>query len=440
MTETIPIKISRKVFNKVYLPHLTNYARVQIFYGGSSSGKSVYLAQRTVMDTLKGGRNYLVCRAVAKTLKKSAFQEVKKVITAWGLWAEFSKNESDLTITCNNGYQILFAGLDDVEKLKSITPAKGVLTDIWLEEATEAEENDIKQLMKRQRGGSEETPKRFTMSFNPILQSHHIYLTYFSDIGWTDEQTEYTSESLTILKTTYKDNRFLTAADIQDLENEKDAYFYNVYTLGNWGVLGDVIFTNWKIADLLDPASEYYLPEEQRTYRKHGLDFGFSSDPAAMPATHYDKKRKYIYIYGELYELGLTNDVLARQVKEMIGQDRVTCDSAEPKSIQELRMYGVNAHGAKKGKDSVLHGVQWLQQQIIIIDKRCVKSKLEIQQYQWKKDKDGKSIRQPTEKNNHIIDALRYAYEDDMITIPISMKATVRNYISGGQQERRFGG
>lgn len=415
MTDKTKVRISRKVFNRAYLPHLKNYARVQIYFGGSSSGKSVFLAQRVVLDLLAGGRNYLICRAVARTLKKSVFQEVKKVITAWGLWREFDKNESDLTITCGNGYQALFAGLDDVEKLKSITPAKGVLTDIWLEEATEAEENDIKQLMKRQRGGSEDTPKRFTLSFNPILQTHPIYINYFSDIAWADDQKEYISDGLTILKTTYKDNKFLTEQDRKDLESEKDKYFYDVYTLGNWGVLGDVIFTNWIVADLSDPESEYHLPEAQRTNRRNGLDFGFGGAPAGMPVTHYDQNHKRIYFFDELYEYGLTNDLLAVEIKKLIGGDPVICDSAEPKSIVELQNHGVNAVGAQKGKDSVNFGIQWLQQQTLVIDKKCVKTKAEIQQYQWKKDKDGNSMKVPVDKNNHIIDGTRYAYENDMI-------------------------
>jgi phage terminase large subunit len=414
MSQKIPVKINTAVFNPVYRPHLTNFARIQIFYGGSSSGKSVFLAQRAVWDILKGGRNYLITRAVAKTIKRSVFQEVKKVIKKWKLQAEFKINESDLTITCNNEYQILFAGMDDVEKLKSITPAIGEITDVWLEEATEAQKDDVKQLLKRQRGGSEDTPKRLTLSFNPILRSHWIFIEYFSDIGWTDDQKEYTGDGLTILKTTYKDNCFLTTQDHADLEGEKDEYFYNVYTLGNWGVLGDVIFRNWKTADLSDPAAEYYLPDAQRTNKRHGLDFGFAADPAAMPVTHYDKKRKTIYIYGELYEHGLTNDLLAKEVRELIGGDYVICDSAEPKSIAELQAYKVNALAAKKGKDSVNFGIQWLQQQSIVIDKKCVKAQMEIQQYQWKKDKDGNSIKQPVDKNNHLIDGLRYAYENDM--------------------------
>src|SRR5688500_18559488 len=103
-SEAIPVKISRKVFNKVYLPHLTNYERIQILYGGSSSGKSVFLAQRAVWDILRGGRNYLITRAVARTIKRSVFAEVKKVITTWGMLAEFKINETDLTMTCRNGY------------------------------------------------------------------------------------------------------------------------------------------------------------------------------------------------------------------------------------------------------------------------------------------------------------------------------------------------
>jgi phage terminase large subunit len=154
---------------------------------------------------------------------------------------------------------------------------------------------------------------------------------------------------------------------------------------------------------------------DQFTNYRHGGDFGFSSDPAAIVKTHYDKKRKTIYIHDEFYERGLTNDILADETKDMIGTEYIVWDSAEPKSIAELTKYGVNADGAKKGKDSVLFGIQWLQQQTIIIDKYCINARNEFMQYQWKEDKDGMAIRQPIDKNNHIIDALRYAYERDAI-------------------------
>lgn len=413
------IDIGAEWFNPVYISQFDNMARVQIMFGGSSSGKSKFKAQQVIWDVLNdaqnGGRNYLVCRQVGRTIRGSVSQELNRVISEWGLHDFFSINKTDGTITCINGYQVIFAGLDDVEKLKSITPAKGAITDIWVEEATETEQASIKQLMKRQRGGSEKTPKRLHLTFNPILQTGWIFVEYFSGIGWADDQKEYNGPGLSILKTTYKDNKFLTDEDRAGLENEKDEYFYQVYTLGNWGVLGDVIFKNWIVANIDDPDSEYYLPEAQRTNRRNGLDFGFSSDPAAVGVSHYDKKNKRIYFYKELYETELTNDILAERVIEMIGSEPVTCDSSEPKSIAELRKHGVNARGAKKGKDSVNFGIDWMKQQTIIVSPICINMQNELRQYHWKKDAGGNSLKVPVDKNNHLIDGgLRYAYEGDM--------------------------
>jgi phage terminase large subunit len=404
---TTQINIDRKVFNKVYLPHLNNTSRTQIFYGGSSSGKSVFLAQRAVYDVLQGKRNYLVCRQVGRTVRKSVFNEIEKVIADWGLRDLFDVNKSEFTITCENGSQILFSGLDDVEKIKSIIPRQGVITDIWIEEATETERETIKGLYKRQRGGSDDTPKRLTLSFNPIYKTHWIYLEHFATTAWADDQTTYSAPELSIQKTIYKDNRFLTDADKADLENEKDEYFYNVYTLGNWGILGDIIFKNWRVEDLSGMAAQF-------TNHRNGLDFGFSSDPAAMPVTHYDRNHQTIYVYDELYERGLTNDVLAQEITKRIDKQFVTCDSAEPKSIFELQSRGINAIAARKGKDSVNFGIQWLQQQTIVIDSKCLNARAEMSVYHWKQDKDGNAIRQPVDKMNHLIDGLRYAYEDDM--------------------------
>jgi phage terminase large subunit len=403
------VEIDPNVFNPVYLPQLKNMSRIQIVYGGSSSGKSAYKAQQVVIDIMRGGRNYLVCRQVGRTLRGSVVQEISKVIRSWNLTELFDINKTDGTITCTNGYQVLFAGLDDVEKLKSITPASGVLTDVWIEEATEISQDSLKQLMKRQRGGSTKTPKRIHMTFNPILRQHWIYQKYF--VGWMDEQTILTTPELSILKTTYKDNRFLTADDRADLERETDSYYYQVYTLGNWGVLGNVIFTNWTVQDLAGM-------EDMFDNRRNGLDFGFSTDPAAMSISHYDKRHKTVYIFDELYETGLTNDILALRVKERIDKARVICDSAEPKSIAELQRLGVDAQGAKKGKDSVVHGIQWLQQQKVIIDKNCVNTQNEWQMYKWKEDAGGAVVRSgglpvPVDRNNHLIDAIRYAYEED---------------------------
>lgn len=410
-----PWEQDSSLFNEIYYQHLNNETETQIFYGGSSSGKSVFvIGQRTVYDMMNGGRNYLITRQVGRTIRNSVYNEIVKIISEWDLGKSFSVNKSDMVITCSNGYQILFAGLDDVEKLKSITPLKGVITDVVIEEATETEYTSVKQLEKRLRGGSEAIKKRMTLLFNPILQTHWIYKEYFENVGWANDQKEHRSENLSILKTTYKDNKFLTKQDVARLENETDSYYYNVYTLGNWGILGSVIFKNWKVATLDDPKDEHYLPAEQRTNHRSGLDFGYSSDPAAIVVSHYDRMRKTIYIYDELYELGLTNNVLADSAKEKVGENYITCDSAEPKSIAELNQYGVSARAASKGKDSVLHGIQWLQQQTIVLDVECINARNEFQTYKWKEDAGGNAMAVPLDKNNHLIDALRYAYESDM--------------------------
>jgi phage terminase large subunit len=400
----VKLKVSSKIFNKAYIPYLKDNTPTQIFYGGSSSGKSVFLAQRTVLDLMAGGRNYLIVRNVANTIRKSVYNEIIKAISNMKLSSFFSVAKSEMIITCVNGYQMIFCGLDDPEKIKSITPAKGVITDTWIEEATEIEYNAYKQLTKRMRGKSK-VAKRLIMSFNPILQDHWIYKEFFVDV-WDDGKSSYMDDKLSILKTTYKDNRFLSEQDIAALESETDQYFYQVYTLGNWGILGAVIFKNWRVEDLSwlkDIADKF----------NNGLDFGFAEDPAGLTHTHYDRKKKTIYVLDELYSTGLTNDVLAEESKKIISNQLVVCDSAEPKSIKELRQYGVNAIGAKKGKDSVNHGIQWLQQQTIVVDVKCQNTKNELMKYKWKEDKNGNVLPVPVDKDNHLIDALRYAYEDE---------------------------
>ena len=224
--------------NDTYIDWLDKKQATQIFFGGSSSGKSFFLCQKIVIDCLKGV-NWLCCRNVAKTIRNSTYNQIVKTISEMGLNRLFKINKSDMVVTClNNGCQILFNGLDDVEKVKSITPAKGVLERIFIEEATEIKEDAYMQLTKRLRGISR-NDKYIVMAFNPILKSHWIYKKFFS--GWEDNKNSYEDDNVCILKTTYKDNDMLTLEDKDRLENETDPYYYNVYSLGNWGVLGNVI-------------------------------------------------------------------------------------------------------------------------------------------------------------------------------------------------------
>ena len=437
MTE-YQVNIPPEIINPIYRQYLDDKTRTQIYFGGSASGKSVSLAQKAIENILHGGRNWLICRAVQKNNRQSTFAECRKIITTWKLSELFTINKTDMTITCINDYQIIFAGLDDVEKIKSITPLVGVITDIWVEEATQVDDQSkIKQLEKRLRGGGVEN-KCLILSFNPILQTHWIAKEYFAQTGMTWSNTakesatgesiakEYRTDELLIVKTTHWDNEFLTVQDHKQLESEVDEYFYNVYTLGNWGVLGDVIFTNWHVKDLTSMKNTF------DNYR-YGIDFGFSADPATVHQSHYDKRDKIIYITGELYEKGLTNDGLYNAAYPIIGRGFVKADSAEPKSIYELKSKGMHITGAMKGKDSILFGIQWLQQQTIYVDPSCVNTIMELQQYQWKKDKDGNSTNIPVDKNNHLIDAIRYAYDDDMeerrVTLSFGSKSrTWRDY------------
>lgn len=406
--------INPAVINDVYMPLFNDMSRIQIIFGGASSGKSVFKSQEVVISLLAGGRNYLICRAVGKTIRRSVFNQIKRTIDDFNVDDLFTINKTEFTITCANGYQAFFVGLDDVEKIKSIIPERGVITDIWVEEATETEKNTVKSLMRRQRGGDERVPKRITLTFNPILQDHWIFHEYFAPIAWSDEQTEYKSDNLTILKTWFIHNKFLTKQDVADLLDETDKYFSDVYTWGKWGVLGNVIFTNWTIEDLSDRIPYF-------DNLRNGGDFGFASDPAAIGRSHWDKKHKTIYFFEEFYERGLVNDELATEALKMCGKEEIIWDSSEPKSIKELRNAGVNAVGAVKGPDSVIHGVQWLQGCKIVVDKECINMQNELRQYKWKEGNDGKPVSppKPIDRNNHLIDGgLRYAYERDMLDTP----------------------
>ena len=239
---TVNIKISKKVFNDVYIPYLNNTDRYLVFFGGGSSGKSYFIAQRYIYKLLNPTRcNLLVVRQTGDTHRKSTFPLLKQVISNWNLGDHFKINESDMRIVCLlTKNEVAFAGLDDVEKIKSITFANGELTDIWIEEATECQEKDVNQLKVRLRGGK--SKKQMVLSFNPINIQHWIKA-HFID-----------SKLATVCFSTYKDNKFLTDDDRKALEDLKliDEYTYNVYCLGHWGILGKTVFDARAITARLD--------------------------------------------------------------------------------------------------------------------------------------------------------------------------------------------
>lgn len=246
----INIKISKKVFNDVYIPFLDNIDRYLVFYGGGSSGKSYFIAQRYIYKLIHGKRcNLLVVRQTGDTNRRSTFPLLKQVISNWNLSEHFKVNESDMRIKCKlTGNEVAFAGLDDVEKIKSITFENGELTDIWVEEATETQEADINQLKVRLRGGK--SKKQMVLSFNPINIQHWIKK-HFID-----------SKLATVCFSTYKDNKFLTDDDRKALEDLKniDEYTYEVYCLGKWGILGKTVFDARAIQKRLEAIEQIAKP------------------------------------------------------------------------------------------------------------------------------------------------------------------------------------
>jgi len=394
----LSIKIDPRTINPSYMDVYDCDTPIQIVYGGSSSGKSHAIARFTILWALKG-RNILVARQVARTIRKSVFNELTKAISSLKLTKYFTINKTDLLIQSNmSDGCIMFVGCDDEEKIKSVTPPVANAFDLlWCEEATELSESTFNQLRLRMRGKSK-FKKKTILTFNPIYESHWIYKRWFID--------EFDIAEVLIIKTTYKDNNFLASEEIKVLEDMKEVspYHYDVYCLGNFGVLGSRIFENWteERFNIQDLDFKVYI----------GGDFGFTVDPAAVIFTMYDETNNKIYIFDEIYRKGLTNDKLAEAIKrklELHGINSVIYfDSAEPKSIHELRDHGVNATKATKGPDSLLKGIDWLLQNTMTVHPNCTHTIEELKLY-VRQEKHGEIQVTPVDKHNHLMDSLRYA-------------------------------
>lgn len=382
--------------NKAYKDARSTQARYRLIYGGSGSGKSHYIGQEILLNMISDGDyHYLAVRKTGKSIRLSVYKMLTSLIAQYGLMRYFVIRDTDMSIHCVSGSWLVMSGLNDVEKLKSITD----VNRIWVEEASEISEQDFRQLDLRMRGKNR-IGYQMTMSFNPISELHWLKKVFF-DVG---------KENSFILRTTYKDNSFVDDQYKRNLEllEFEDYQYYRIYALGEWGELGNVIFKNWEktsLKEIKDGFDNYF----------NGLDFGFADDPLAFIRVHYDRKHKTIYVTDEIYQTQLLNDEASELLKPIVGNEVVTSDSSEPKSIADLKRYGINAKGAKKGKDSVLFGVKWLQGHKIIIDDGCVNFIREISGYKWREDKDGNVIPKPVDFNNHLIDALRYALESEMV-------------------------
>lgn len=378
--------------NPIYRKAYKTKNRYRILYGGAGSGKSHFVAQETILNMLNNKHmNYLVVRKVGKTLRNSVFRLLTDLINEYDLNGYFNINKTEMSISCLSGAKLITSGLDDVEKLKSITG----INRIWIEEASEITEKDFNQLDLRLRGVSS-VNYQMTLTFNPISELHWLKKTFF-DVG---------KPNSFVLKTTYLDNKFLDKEYRRVLNHlqEEDYQYYRIYALGEWGTLGNLIYTNWEKKNLTKMQFDNIF---------HGVDFGFSNDPTAYVKLHYDKKHKTIYILDELYQTDMFIDKLAAELKDKVN-NYVMCDSSEPRSIEDLRRHGINARAAKKGPDSVEHGIKFIQRHKIIVDPSCINTIKELTSYKWKEDKNGNVLPKPVDANNHILDALRYALETEM--------------------------
>ncbi len=366
--------------NEAYIPHLNSSNRYEIFFGGAGSGKSHFIAQKIIYKMIREkGHTFLVARKVGRTNRHSTFALLQSVIHQWSMGRVFKINKSEMDITFLNGNQIVFSGLDDVEKLKSIAG----ITDIWIEEATEITPEDFMQLDLRLRAKSN-FPKQINLSFNPESEHSWIKRRFF------DQRAENT----TILKTTYKDNRFLGDDYKQVIEELKhqDETYYQIYALGEWGTPKGLIFTNWRLAD--------EMPRSGVT--TYGLDFGFNNPTALVEITEYDRE---IFVRELLYQTHMTNAELIDRMKSIGVAGRVYCDSAEPNRIAELRAAGFVAMPAKK---DVLKGIDYIKSCKLRIHAESTNLIKELQSYKWREDRDGHVLDEPVKFNDHLCDAMRY--------------------------------
>jgi phage terminase large subunit len=384
-------KLNKAIFNEWVYKNITDYSyRIEVYFGGAGSGKSYGATQKVYLKALKSKRKVLVIRKIQRTIKDSIWSLIISHLHSSGMYDQCRVNRSDFEIELPNGSIFIFKGLDDPEKIKSIDG----ITDIVIEEATELTEDDFTQLNLRLRADVEYL--QIYLMFNPISKKNWVYDYFF---------VRELPLNVKIVKTTYLDNKFLNEEYRQELERLKDRNpaYYRIYCLGEFATLDKLVFPKYTTKII----SENDIKGLNRWI---GLDFGYINDPSALVWGFIDTVKKKIYVTGEYVKRGMRNDEIAETIIDLgLHKDKSFGDSAEPKSIDEIKSKGVNIEPTVKGKDSVIHGIQWIQQYELVIDERCFKVIEELDNYTWKKDKKtGEYINEPVDTFNHTIDAIRY--------------------------------
>lgn len=378
--------------------------RYRVVKGSRASKKSKTTALWFIANLMKyKGSNLLVVRKTFRTLKESCFTELKWAIKRLKVEDYWKVTESPMVLEYTpTGQKIYFRGLDDPLKVTSITVDTGSLCFMWIEEAYEImKEEDFDVLDESIRGSVDEGLfKQITITFNPWNENHWLKRKFFEKID----------DDVLAITTNYLCNEWLDKADKKVFEKMKinNPRRYAVAGLGNWGIVDGLVFENFEEQSF----DINLLRKREDIVSVFGLDFGYTNDPSAFFCGLIDKTEKILYVFDEIYKKGMLNrDIYEEIHKNGYSKEKITADSAEPKSIEDLRRMGLRISSARKGKDSVNNGIDFVQGYKIIIHPKCVNFITEISNYTWAKDKFGKTLNKPIDDYNHLIDAMRYAVE-----------------------------
>ena len=396
----------KDIVGKGYKEFWNTKKRYVVCKGSRASKKSKTAALWHIVHIMQHpGANALVIRKTERTLRDSCYSDLKWAINRLGVSAYWKATLSPLELVyLPTKQRIIFRGLDDPLKLTSISTECGSICFVLIEEAYEiTKEEDFDFIDESIRGELQDGLwKRITIILNPWSESHWIKKRFFDN----------PDDDVLAMTTTYKINEFLDEADIKLFEKMKinNPRRYKTAALGEWGISEGLIYENF-IEKWFDINEIKNMTNSKVCF---GLDFGYVNDATALFCGIIFEQEKLLYVFDELYEKNLSNEKIAEKIFKMgYSKEKIIADSAEPKSIDRLYDLGIRGiKAARKGKDSIINGIDYLQDFKIIIHPICVNFLLEIQNYAWQTDKNGKQINKPIDDFNHLMDAMRYATED----------------------------
>ena len=374
--------------------------------GGRGSTKSSFISIEIILGIMRNPEtNAVALRKVKDTLKDSVFEQLIWAIDKLGAADYWHVTLSPLRLTyLPTGQMVIFRGLDSANKLKSIKVGHGYVRYVWFEELDEyTGMEEIRSVLQSLLRGGE----RYTVfySYNPPRSVSNWVNSAARELQ--HDRLVHHSNYLGVPRQWLGEQFFIEAEHLLATKPTSYAHEY----LGEVTGTGGEVFANVQAERI----SDEQIAEFDHIYR--GLDFGYAVDPLAYVVAHYDSARRRLYVFDELYQVGLSNRAAAELIRaENTSNQLITADSAEPKSIAELRSLGLRITGARKGPDSVEYGIKWLQdlEAIIIDPARCPHTLKEFENYELDPDGNGGFKARFPDRGNHTIDSLRYALEDAM--------------------------